>query len=208
MSVELDIINDMISTTGVAAVTSLESRHPSVRKARPKLTRVNREIQNTGWWFNKDYKLGLIKNVTNEFILPGNTLWADPSDDTKNYVKRGNRMYDPDTHKYDFAEDVGDDPLEVTLVFLMPYDDLPQSAITYITALACRRYAMAENVDAGTMRELNNDYITARSEFKADHLKRLDLNALRGPQAVRARFRHPGTLLGSDATYIGGGQYV
>lgn len=203
---ELDIINAMLSTEGVAAVTSLDARHPSVRKARARLERVNKEVQSEGWWFNKDYNVALTPTATNEIVLPQNTMSADPCDATLAYRKRGSRMYDPHKQTYEIGPDLTDGTLALDITFLLPYSELPQVALDAISANACRRHAMAEDVDPALLRELNADVMRAEVRLKRDHLKRLDVNALNSPQSIRARFYRRGTYgSGTNPSRVGGG---
>lgn len=205
MSAELDIVNAMLSTEGVASVTSLDARHPSVRKARPRLERVNKEIQATGWWFNKDYNVGLTPTATKEIVLPADTLSADPVDENLTYRKRGGKMYDPYKQTYAFGDDLSSGKLFLNITLLLGYEELPQEAVSAITAKACRRHAMAEDADPALLRELRGDEIMSFSELKRAHLRQLDVNALRSPQGRRAAFqRRGGYLRGSNATHLGG----
>jgi len=189
MSVELDIINAMIAVTGIAAVTSVDARHPAIRKAQPRLARVNKEIQTRGWWFNREYALKLYPNASDEIITPSNALALDPTDGKSDIIRRGPRLYDPVNHTYTFTEGVNlpSGYIEVDVVGLLDYDLLPYPAIQFITALATQRHAAIEEGDATLLRELANDTFLARAEMMSKEISQLDLNALNSPQAKRTR---------------------
>jgi hypothetical protein len=138
---ELEAINTMLSVIGEAPLSSLSeiSAVTDAVIARSVLNEVSREVQSMRWHFNYEKDFELLPEVGTGFIyVPPNALLADTSKThwDKDVVQRGNRMYNKTTHSFVF-----DTSLKCDLVFLLEFEDLPQTAKHYITIRASRIFA-------------------------------------------------------------------
>lgn len=179
MLTKLDIINDMLASTGTAPLTANDTSHPLYIKADNKLTKLNIEFQSKGWWFNRATRT-LAQNVSGEVVLPSTTLHADPVDRTSRFVRRGTKLYDPENATYVLDTDV-----EVKFVELLDVTNLPPSAQAYLNALAVHRFYLDE--DGGRLKLA--EYKEARSEawvaLKAEELRNADVNFFNGHSAAQ-----------------------
>lgn len=138
LATELSAINTMLAAAGESPVSSLsDSGLADVAEAKATLDEQSRLVQTAGWAFNTEYEYPLVPDTFGFITLPQNTLKAD-ADTTftqVDTVQRGLRFYDRKNHTYVFTES-----LKGTIVFLLPFDELPQSARQYVTIKAARTY--------------------------------------------------------------------
>lgn len=133
---ELEAVNTILSNIGESPVNTLDDDDVADASiARTILNSVSREVQSRGWFWNTEIQYSLAKTANNELVLPANTARVDTvhSDQDKDLVQRGNRLYDRRNHTYSFTEAV-----KVDLVVLLDFEDLPETARRYITLRAAR----------------------------------------------------------------------
>lgn len=174
MLTELDIINDMLASTGTAPLTSNDYRHPAYKKANQKLERVMLKVQAKGWWFNKSKRTFKI-NSDGEIILPSNTLHADPVRKSDNYIVRRGKLFQPDLRSFVFDGDV-----QVWFVENLSIDDMPPTAAEYIRAKAVYDYYLDAGGTEPKLSKYENAKMEAWVDFKDEHLKNADLNFFDG----------------------------
>ncbi len=132
---ELEAVNIMLSVIGEAPVNSLEGVSTNdVIQATSILNEISREIQSMGWHFNSERNYPLVPDINGEIILASNMVRVD-ADTHPEYdvVQRGNRLYDKLTHSFQFGK-----TLKAEIVFLLPFEEIPQVARQYITIRAAR----------------------------------------------------------------------
>lgn len=143
LTTKLDAVNTMLGVIGELPVNSLGSgsqRSANVVLAENVLDETNREVQSEGFHFNTEHKYTLRKDgVTNQITLPLNTLRVDT--EVGKYtdidiVQRGTSLYDRKNHTSTFDKD-----LEVSIVFLLEYDQMPEQFRNYVAIRAGRKFA-------------------------------------------------------------------
>lgn len=143
LTTKLDAVNTMLGVIGELPVNSLGSgsqRSANVVLAENVLDETNREIQSEGFHFNTEHKYTLRKDgVTNEITLPLNTLRVDT--EVGKYtdidiVQRGTSLYDRKNHTSTFDKD-----LEVSIVFLLEFAQMPEQFRNYVAIRAGRKFA-------------------------------------------------------------------
>jgi len=137
VTTELEAVNVMLGTIGEMPVNSLDiSTVSEVSIASNMLYEVSRELQTIGHSFNEefDYPLALSEG---EIPLPINCLKVVVTGESDYIIRRGNRLYNRTDHTYVFTAGV-----DCTIVFFLPFTDLPQSARNYITLRAARKFQM------------------------------------------------------------------
>ena len=132
---ELPAVNQILQSCGQAPVTTLDQTNPDVAIAYQTLLEVSREVQAEGWTFNKENHYKMARNTDNEILIPNNILQIDATDNAENVeldvIRRSGKLYDKAHHKYTFDSDI-----EVDIVWLFDWVDLPKPIADFITARA------------------------------------------------------------------------
>ena len=135
----LDAINSMLIGVGEAPVNTLNSGLQEAEIAAITLTTVSREVQSSGWTFNTDIKTTLVRNTANNIIVPLNTLRVDTLGIKRRYdtdvVLRSGKLYDRTKNTFEFTADI-----EVDIVLLFDFEELPEIARRYIALRAGRKF--------------------------------------------------------------------
>ena len=137
---ELEAVNTMLSVIGEAPVNSLESssKTSDVIMAENILTEVSKEIQTAGWNFNIEKDVEISPDSNNNILLPTSAGRVDiepVNSDNKEYVQRGSKIYNKTDKTFIISSS-----LKCTIVYLLAWDDLPQSARQYIMIRAARKF--------------------------------------------------------------------
>ncbi len=162
---KLEAVNTMLGVIGESPVNTISgsSLPVSVVTALNVLDEVNREVQSEGWHFNTEFEYPMVRNSSNKFALPNNTLRIDVPIDKYtdiDIVQRGSTLYDRKNHTDVFTED-----LDVTITFELTFEELPQQFRSYITIRAGRKFANrflgSTEIEAFTLRDEINAKATA-----------------------------------------------
>jgi hypothetical protein len=165
LTTKLEAVNTMLGVIGESPVNTISgsSLPVSVVMALNVLDEVSREVQSEGWHFNTEFEYPLVRNSSNQFSLPTNTLKIDTPIDKYtdiDVVQRGTSLYDRKNHTDVFNED-----LEVTITFELTFEDLPQQFRTYINIKAARKFANrflgSPEIESFTLRDEINAKATA-----------------------------------------------
>ena len=137
---KLEAINTMMSAIGEAPVNTLDasSQTQDVIMAKSILDEVSREVQSAGWHFNREYEVSLSPNTSNEILLSENVARVDvePANaNTTQYIQRGQKIYNKTDKTFTIS-----DALKCTVIYLLEWTDLPQSARQYIMIRAARKF--------------------------------------------------------------------
>lgn len=166
-SEELDAINDLLAAIGESPVNSLEGDpNADVGNARRILNNVNREVQAKGWSFNIDEGETLLPDAMTKMIPFMNDYLKVTSPGGTAYIRRGEYLYDR-TSKTDEFEG----PVQVDLIRLKTYSEMPECFRAYIIAKASRRFNTfffgAAEVDAQLANQEQESYQTCM-EYELD----------------------------------------
>ncbi|CDN47567.1 tail protein [Neorhizobium galegae] len=135
----LEAVNQIIATIGEPPVNSVEdSGVIDAVMALQALSAVNRAVQLKGWHWNTEEDYPIAPSYPEgEIKLPRNALKVDTTgaDKSLDLVVRGQRLYDRRNHTFEIGKTV-----KVEIVFLLPFEELPEAARTYITIKAGRRF--------------------------------------------------------------------
>ena len=66
---ELEALNMLLRAVGNSPVNSKSTDHPDAVNALSTLTRIRKQVQLTGWWFNIDYGVILTPDSTSNTIV-------------------------------------------------------------------------------------------------------------------------------------------
>ena len=141
---ELSAVNAILGAIGQSPVTSLVFDNPEISFIYNLLRDSNVDVQNEGWHFNTERHVKYTPDSTTNKIQIGNDiLKMDVTDGwtKRNYdvVKRNGYLYD----KYDHTDDWSElsDGIDLDVVKLFTYEDLPSVFQRYITYRASRMAA-------------------------------------------------------------------
>jgi len=133
----LEAVNTMLSVIGESPVNTLSgSRTADAVIAEMVLDEMIREVETKGWHFNTERDVELVPDTDNRINLGANFVRVDLEAEnagTKDVVQRGSLLYDKKERSYDFTA-----TLKATVVYLLDWDDIPQSAKRYILIRAAR----------------------------------------------------------------------
>ena len=134
---KLEAVNTLLATIGESPVNSLTSGLVEASLAEQTLDNVSRAVQSMGWSFNTDLTFKLTPDANNEINLPTNCLHVDTTalrmSATSDLVQRGMKMYDRIKNSYTMTA-----PIEVDMVVLLNFDEMPETARRYSTVRAAR----------------------------------------------------------------------
>ena len=139
-STELEAVNVILSTIGEAPLNSLSGSLPvDGTMAKNVLSEISREVQSSGWHFNTHYKSTLTRDTNNNIPVATNVVRVelDPNLESKSsydLVQRDGKLFnlakDTDIFDKDFKD--------VTQVYLLPFNEIPEQAKRYITIRSAR----------------------------------------------------------------------
>lgn len=168
---ELAAVNDILASIGEPPVNTLEGdANADVANARRILNKINRQIQSKGWTFNIEEGVSLQPDVYSK-LIPYTTDYLSvmsPSG-TSVYINRGGYLYDRTNRTDQF-----DSPVEVNLIRLKPYDEMPECFRHWIVTKASRqfnsRFFGAPEVD-GVLQEEEAEAARDCFEYELDYGK-------------------------------------
>jgi len=140
LDTELSAVNSILGAIGQSPITTLDYTNPEISFIYNILSEVNKDVQNEGWHFNKEYHVKVSPNATTkEISIPDTHLrydLHDGNDRTMDVVRREGKLYDLVDHTYEFENDVY---LDVT--YLFAFEKIPPVFQRYIIYRAAVRAA-------------------------------------------------------------------
>lgn len=137
---ELEAVNTILSTIGEAPLNTLSGSLPvDGTIAKNVLSEVAREVQSQGWHFNTHTNVTLTRNTDNKIPLANNVVRVEI--DPRKYSKGDYNIVQRDTFLYNLAknEETFDKDFEnATVVYLLPFNEIPEQAKRYITIRSAR----------------------------------------------------------------------
>ena len=137
---ELSAVNSILGSIGQAPVTQLNTENPEISFVYNIFRESMVDVQNEGWVFNREENVPLSPDQYGYIYVPADTLRLDISggqtDRSTDVVMRNGRLYDKVGHT-----DVFEDSIDVDIVRLYNYSDLPSVFQRYITTRAASRAA-------------------------------------------------------------------
>jgi hypothetical protein len=171
MITELEMINAMLAVNGEAPVSSASSTDPAAIQARNALTRIDKQLQARGWYYNTETMTLSPLLSTGEVILPSNTLSVDPVDVSSPYVQRGTKLYDRTNNTFNLAVTV-----KVNIVLRLDIVELPVLAGTYLQDKAVKDFYVDEDGDEGKTNRLENRESESFAYLQREHLANSNVN--------------------------------
>jgi hypothetical protein len=167
----------MLQSIGQGRVNSLNtSSSVDAENAEITLTNTTREVQSRGWWFNREYDYPLVADADGHILLPNNCLsFAARRDYATFLVERGGRLYDRINHTDSFEPGQS---VCGSIVWHLPFDDLPHVARQYIGRRAGREFQIGA-VGADLLYKFTREMeAEAEAEMLREHLRVEQPNAI------------------------------
>lgn len=173
---ELEAVNSMLAAISESPVSTLDDDTVvDAAMARDTLRNEMRGLQAKGWTFNTDYDYVLSPNVGNEILIPATAAFVDPSSsEDKDYVWRGNRLYDRKNKTYTITKSV-----KVDIVWLLPFEEMPEGFRRYCYIKAIRKFVDEQMGDQAIHAFTDQDAAEAAAGFRRMENRTADLNVLR-----------------------------
>jgi len=181
---ELEAINTMLSCIGESPINSLDDTGSvDVDIAKSVLDEVSRNVLSLGWKFNRETDYPLYRNSSGQIAYPPNALKIKPTaryrDKGYDVVQRGDFLYNQKTRSLVFDSDI-----EVDIVWLFPFEELPQAARNYIMVCASRIF-QARQLGSDTLHKFSEaDEAKALVAFKDHEGDTADYNYLTDSYSV------------------------
>lgn len=168
MSDELSAVNDLLAAIGESPVNTLEGdSNADVANARRILNNINREIQAKGWTFNISLGETLQPDAQTGYIPYLQSYLSLMVAGGSSYVKRGDLIYDTVTRT-----DIFTGPIQVDLIRLKDYSEMPDCFRNLIVTKASRRFNMfffgAGEIE-GHLAEQEAEHYRACMEYEMDY---------------------------------------
>ena len=179
----LDIINEMIVSTGARPLTAEQSRHPLYMKAEQLLSRVQASVQSVGLWFNTECR-EIVPQSNGEIIVPQGCIKADPADRHYNLTLRGSRMYNLSEGTFEIGEKV-----RLRMIFEIPLDDMPLAAQEYIRSKAVYEFYLNEDGADPKLSNYRNERDIGWQSLYREHLRNRQANIFDNPANTVTQLR-------------------
>lgn len=188
-STELDAVNTMLSVIGEAPVNTLDvSGNAYIESAQGILREVSRDVQVKGWHFNTERDYTLSRDGNSKIPLPTNALQVSTSDEHYNIdvAVRGGFLYDKKNHTLLWPDYPS---LKCRIVFFLDFEELPQSARSYITIVASRTFQERTLGSDALHKFTQDDETRAMAQMTREELRAAKRNMLIGSMSVNRILR-------------------
>ena len=179
---ELEALNMLLRLIGSSPVNDITTPHPDVSNARTTLDRVRKQAQRRGWWYNIDYGTKLTPNASKEVIIPKELTSVVACN--RNYIKRGNKLYNKDDNTFQFTETTVDIHRTIRL---LDWDDMPDCVQYYCAYLAASEFVRDELEDPQKQLELQQSAGLQMLDIKKQDLEEGQYNVFQNARISRAR---------------------
>lgn len=174
----LAVLNACLGTMGEAPLNALTDPHPLRFAALQQLDNENRRVQTIGRWYNMEAITLSPQASDSRIYLPGDAVAFRHK--TRNIVKRGRTLYDLERGTNIFTED-----MKGTLVRLIPFDDIPESAQQRIGYHAVVLFQTEYDGDTAKTRNLQITEGRAVLEEVREHIRNRKSNLLESNETLQ-----------------------
>ena len=182
---ELEAMNKILSVTGDAPVSNVNSTYSQAVIARRILLEVSREHQARGYWFNEVDELLILKDSDGFINLPSTTIRVDVPRDNGYFVQRGLRIFNKRLNTYVFTID-----MYVNIVTELPWNLLPQSFRQAMVAHASLRYNTEYFGSPETQQTILMDIGQKEQMLQKEDIDNRDLNMVQSTRANNIAFKN------------------
>lgn len=171
---ELDAINELLASVGEEPVSQDDVLPPSGNTAKAILRGTSRDVQEEGFWFNREVGVELTPNVDGHILIPDNALDIDSEEG--DIIQRGTKLYDRESRTYVFTS-----PVSCEITYHLGWEELPSVARRYITALALERFVEGFPGADPTSASRQRNLMRAKAALLNAQIRNGDYNLLNNP---------------------------
>jgi len=166
---ELQVVNKMLRAVDIAPVASLTGTVDlEVENAIERFSDINRSVQTMGWDFNTRLQVKYLRDVNNNITVGSNVMSIVPSGLSawKDLVLRESMIFnrDPNVDSFTLTDDV-----ELDIVELINFEDLPQAARNYISHRSTREHERLDSADDTKVEIITDSELRAWATLINDH---------------------------------------
>jgi hypothetical protein len=173
----LEATNAVLAGIGELPVNSIpDSGLSEAVLAKDTVLEVSREIQALGLHCNTDIRYKLTPDTQGFITVPTNVLKIDAHYRDEDYVIRGSRLYDRTNQTFIFTK-----PVEVDIVWLLDFEELPEVVRRYVTIRAARLFQKRVVGSEGLHGLSEEDEQRAYAAVMQEEILTEDANFLEGP---------------------------
>jgi len=194
---ELSAVNSILGSIGQSPITTFKDSNGVIINNNPEITFIynilsetTKDILNEGWHFNTEHHIKLTPDPNGYITIPVNYLRYDLTDGQADrhmdLVKRNNRLYDLVNHT-----DVFDHDVELDVVYLYEFEDIPSVYQRYIIARASTRAATQLVANAELVKLLQGQEGLARAALMEYECNQGDHSFLGWPKYSTYRSYQP-----------------
>lgn len=181
---ELEAVNEILASASEDRLLDIDldadPLPPSASVALTSLRAVARHCQEEGAWFNREYDVELaVDTSTSKIPVPDNVLDIDVTNPETAIYQRGGYLYNADEHTFIFTE-----PVTCNIIYQRPWDELPQVARRYYTALALQRFIETYPGADATSPSRQENLARAQLAYERKDTNNADHNILRNSVIV------------------------
>jgi len=148
---ELSAVNSILGAIGQAPITQLKdpvtgvvtNNNPEIQFIYNLLRTANVETQSEGWHFNRERHVPFQTDANDQIIISDDIVKIDLPDNWSrrhyNFVRRNGKLYDKISHTDEFPNI---DKIDLDVIRIYNFEDVPQVFKTYITYRASRQAAV------------------------------------------------------------------
>ena len=137
---ELSAVNSILGAIGQSPITTLNFQNPEISYIYNIFEEVIKDTLNEGWHFNTENHVKVSPDSSGNITIPTNYLRYDYSDGQADrqvdLVRRDGKLYDLVSHT-----DVFDHDMELDVVYMYTFTDIPSAHQRYIISKASTRAA-------------------------------------------------------------------
>ena len=168
---KLTVVNDCLASMGETPLNAITDPHTYRGAALSKLDAANTEIQSRTWWFNRETMTIAPSPIDGRIYLPGDVIEVITA--VTAYVQRGNILYDAAN-----GTDVFTSSVTMTIVRLLPFEQVPAVVAAYIAAKAVLVFQTEYDGDVAKARDLAKLMSEAQAYANAANIRNTAANLI------------------------------
>lgn len=162
----LTAVNRILPKLGEHPVTSLDTRHSTVAII---LSAIDNQLDNIsmrGWWFNEFKEVTLYTDVDSEILVPVGTYKFVPKHWYDRASVRNGKLFNGDTMTYVWPAAICG-----TITIKMPFNELPESAASYVLYSALVDTYITDIGLGDDVRAWSSESTSAAARMESEHLQ-------------------------------------
>jgi len=160
---ELEATNAILATAGLALATAVPPTGTDGLAAYTALVEARKRVLSRGWNFNTEYKVTYTPDGSDNIAVGTDVISIRPSggDSGRRLAMRGDDVFDVDENSLTF-----DAAIELDVVKLLEWVDIPQAARIYVQYLGAQMFLERQYPDSDMLRWVGQEMLRAGAELE------------------------------------------